>query len=126
MIEVVAAILRDGNKVLLARRASHKSMPGKWELPGGKIESEEAPENALQRELLEEFNIEVKVQKHAYSTIHEYEDFSIKLMAFECDHFDNILSSIDHDKIEWVNRNDLLKFELAEADIKIVKRICSD
>ena len=42
MIDVVAGIIMDGNKVLLARRAAHKSFSGKWEFPGGKIEKNES------------------------------------------------------------------------------------
>ena len=53
-IEVVAAVMiGDSGKVLIARRASHKLLPGKWEFPGGKIEGNETPELALERELRE-------------------------------------------------------------------------
>ncbi len=49
--QVVAAIIIKNDKVLIARRAGHKKMPGKWEFPGGKIEEGEATERALEREI---------------------------------------------------------------------------
>jgi len=61
MIEVTAAIIEDGDKFLIARRAKGKNLAGYWEFPGGKIEAGETAEACLSRELNEEFQINVSV-----------------------------------------------------------------
>src|SRR5215470_14491922 len=54
MKQVVAALIIDGDKILICQRTRHQPMPLKWEFPGGKVEPEERPEDALRRELEEE------------------------------------------------------------------------
>ena len=63
MIEVVAAIIYKDNKFLIAQRNLKKSQGGLWEFPGGKIEPGETREDALKREIYEEFRAEIKVRR---------------------------------------------------------------
>ena len=63
MIEVVAAIIYKDDKFLIAQRNLKKSQGGLWEFPGGKIEPGETREDALKREIYEEFRAEIKVRK---------------------------------------------------------------
>lgn len=63
MIEVVAAIIYKDDKFLIAQRNLKKSQGGLWEFPGGKIESGESKEEALKREIFEEFRAEIKVRR---------------------------------------------------------------
>ena len=63
MIEVVAAIIYKDNKFLIAQRNLKKSQGGLWEFPGGKIEHGETREEALKREIYEEFHAEIKVRR---------------------------------------------------------------
>lgn len=63
MIEVVAAIIYKDNKFLIAQRNLKKSQGGLWEFPGGKIEPGETREDALKREIYEEFHAEIKVRR---------------------------------------------------------------
>src|SRR3989338_8933247 len=67
-IEVVAAVLRQDNKFLIAKRKADQHVGGKWEFPGGKIEKEETPEACLKRELFEEFGIEANVDSFFIKT----------------------------------------------------------
>lgn len=89
-LQVVAAIIKNKDKYLVARRASHKSLPGKWEFPGGKIEKDETPETALKRELLEELGIECLVRGHLITTHHNYPEFSIELAAYNVEYIRGI------------------------------------
>jgi len=67
MIEVVCGVIyNEHGQVLICRRAKHKSLAGYWEFPGGKIETDELPEQSLSRELLEELGMEVSVQDFIY------------------------------------------------------------
>ena len=123
MIEVVAGILRQGEKVLIARRAAHKSMPGKWEFPGGKMEPDESPEKALERELFEEFGVQTKTGKHIGTHHHDYGSFQIKLLAYASQWLSGEFLLSDHDQIAWVSIEELQFYELAEADVPIIKEL---
>lgn len=121
MIEVVAGIIIKEDKVLIARRAAHKAMAGKWEFPGGKIEQGETPQKALERELYEEFGVKTKTGKYITTNKHDYGTFQIKLLAYFSKHIDGDFELTDHDKIAWVKIVLLKNYDLAEADIPIVK-----
>ena len=79
MIIVSCAIIedRDGN-VLATQRSPTMSLPLKWEFPGGKVESNENPEQAIMREIVEELNIEIEIKAQLEEVVHEYPTFSIK------------------------------------------------
>src|SRR5687768_6282514 len=97
MIDVVAGIIRKENKILIARRSSHKSLGGKWEFPGGKIEQGENPKDALERELFEEFNITTTTREYFCSVEHDYQTFQIRLISFFSDYVAGEFTLIDHD-----------------------------
>ena len=120
MLEVVAAVIRSDQKVLIARRASEKSMGGKWEFPGGKVEPGESHQTALRREIKEEFGIEIDVGDLISSQPHIYPEFAINLTAFWATASTAIESSTDHDLIEWVAPSDLCTYDLAEADRPVI------
>lgn len=123
MITVVAGIIVKGGKVLIARRASHKSLSGKWEFPGGKTEGNETPETALERELFEEFNVITLTGRFITKNKHDYGDFQIELLVYESKVLEGDFKLTDHDKIEWVDKNELQQYDLAEADIPIIIKL---
>ena len=123
MIDVVAGIIRQGNKVLIARRASHKLLGGKWEFPGGKIEKNEKPELALERELFEEFNITTKTGSLFHSTEYANAGLEIKLIAYFSYYINGSFQLTDHDQITWVPIEQLPTYDFAEADKPIVSKL---
>ena len=56
MIEVVAGVIYKDDKFLIAQRNFKKAQGGLWEFPGGKVEQGETPQEALKREIKEEFD----------------------------------------------------------------------
>lgn len=122
-IKVVAAILIKNDRVLIARRGPHKKMPGKWEFPGGKVEPGESEGNALSREILEEFDVEIEVGPFFAMSIYDYAEFSIELRAYYAHLVQGEFNLRDHDKIEWVRRGDLRNYDLTEADIPFVSML---
>ncbi len=121
MTVVVAAIIQDelGN-FLCARRGEWKSLPGKWEFPGGKAHDGEELTSALIREIKEELSVEIKVVREFDRTI----TGDIELVCFVCDLVsEKPLSSTDHSELRWVSEKDLGELDWSEADLPAVKKI---
>ena len=125
MISVTAAVLRDGDLILIAKRGSGKHLEGYWEFPGGKIEEGETPSVCLERELNEEFGIGVQVGSYITSNVHDYGDKKVNLMAYEVLHLSGEFQLIDHDEIRWVSKSELMSVKLAPADVTIAKTLIS-
>ena len=125
MIEVVAGIMFKGEKILIARRAPHKDHPGNWEFPGGKIRNNEDPFTALERELREEFGIETRTTKHLITVDHDYGQIAIRLIALFTEYISGEFRLKDHDQIKFVDRKQLVNFELTAADVPVANRLIS-
>jgi len=82
MIDVTAAIIIHGNKLLIAQRKPTDKLPNKWEFPGGKVEDGESFEECLTREMQEEFSIDVTVGNFIGESIFHYDHLSIRLLAY--------------------------------------------
>lgn len=122
-IKVVCGIIYWNEKIFIARRKQGKSMAGKWEFPGGKVEQNEFEDNALKRELLEEFGMRVDNVNRFGSNHHDYEDFKIELVAYKCEFVEASFNLTDHDMFEWVKPSNLMNYDLALADVPFVKLI---
>ena len=123
MIRVVCGIIFKDDKILLTRRKKGKSLEGYWEFPGGKVEKGETDATALKRELKEELGLEVSEPNYFSENKHDYITFSIHLVAYKCEAFDDPKKLVDHDKFEWVMVNELGNFNLAEADRPLLKEL---
>jgi 8-oxo-dGTP diphosphatase len=124
MINVLCGIIRNlEGQIFIARRRQGKSMAGKWEFPGGKLEPGETEQDCLQRELFEELGMQVKVGEKLGENEHHYENFSIRLIAYRCEFISASYELTDHDKYEWVRPEALRKYELAEADLPLLDLI---
>ena len=80
IIEVVGAIIKNGDRYLVGQRAANKSQGGLWEFMGGKIESGETPEQALARECREELDLEIENERIIDSVVHDYPEKTIRLV----------------------------------------------
>jgi 8-oxo-dGTP diphosphatase len=125
MIQVTAAIMIDNGKVLIARRKPTGRLANRWEFPGGKVETGETPQACLQRELAEEFEIEVTVEGFLGTTVHAYEFGIIELMAFRTRFGGGRFRLHEHSEIRWVRKDELPGFEFAPADWPWVEKIQS-
>ena len=123
MIKVVCGIIYKNNLVFICRRNPDKSLGGYWEFPGGKIEAGEQQKDSLTRELSEELGMSVIVNDHFMTVIHTYDKFTIELISFKCDFQESLFNMSDHDAYEWVEVQDLNKYNLAPADIPIAKKL---
>tara|TARA_B100001059_G_C17802863_1_gene567293 strand:+ start:253 stop:624 length:372 start_codon:yes stop_codon:yes gene_type:complete len=123
MIRVVCGIIYKDDKILLTRRKKGKSLEGFWEFPGGKVEKEETDTIALKRELKEELGLEISELNYFSENKHDYNTFSIHLVAYKCTALDDPKKLVDHDKFEWVTSNEIFNFNLADADKPILEKL---
>lgn len=122
-IQVVCAIIYKEKKILVAQRSKSMSLPLKWEFPGGKVQPNETHEQCLHRELKEELNIEVKIQKKMTSNTHDYGNFIITLIPFTAKYVSGEIKLTEHNAIKWVEKKDLPSLEWAPADFPILNQI---
>ena len=123
VIKVTAAVMVHDGMLLIAKRKSTARLPNMWELPGGKVERNETPEECLKREINEEFDIEITVGEYLGSSIYSYDFGTIELMAFRSDWNSGDFILKDHDEIRWVFAHELDQFEFAPADMDFVEKL---
>lgn len=121
VVLVVAGVFQRGHEFLLFQRLDKGIAPGKWEFPGGKLEENESEKIALQRELLEELSIHVEVGEFIAESFWQSGDRTIHLKAYYVIGETSKIQLVDHQNLQWVAQSELLKFDLAPADIPIVE-----
>ncbi len=124
MKTVVAALIKKDGKYLVAKRSDDSPLGGKWEFPGGKVESGETDTQALEREIVEELNTLVTVGK-LLATAEIDENTVLKLYA--CEHKLGGYHPKEHSEITWVvSLSDLSGYDLAPADADLLSQIVND
>lgn len=122
IINVTAAIITKGGKVLAARRGPGKHLAGYWEFPGGKLEENETPEDCLERELAEEFRISAGVGSYIGESVYDYGDKIVRLLGYEVEHLSGDFELVDHDELRWLKIDQLADVNWAPADIPLVEQ----
>ena len=125
-INVVGAVLTRDKMILAAQRSSKMSLPGMWEFPGGKIEPDESPKEALLRELKEELLCTAKIGDHIQTTKYEYDFGIVILTTYYCSLTGDEPRLTEHSEIRWVHVADLDQLNWAPADIPAVKHVMRD
>ncbi|GAA5217326.1 (deoxy)nucleoside triphosphate pyrophosphohydrolase [Corallincola platygyrae] len=126
MLEVVAAVLiNEQGKWLIAQRPAHKVRAGLWEFPGGKVEKEETPEQALIRELEEEFGFTPITNHftHLCSVDHSYSDLDLKLHSYSLVVGAVNIEPKEHQAIAWVDRETIGDYHISAADSATVDKL---
>lgn len=118
---VTAAIIRDGEDILVVRRGAGEVLAGFWEFPGGPVEHPETLQECLERELFAVLDIATKAGPVIVVCDHEYEGGSIKLVAMEAKIVQGKIALTVHDKMRWLPASDILGLKLAPAAIPIAQ-----
>ena len=121
MNEVVAAVIKKDNKYLIAQRNRDKHFAFYWEFPGGKVNNNESFENALKREILEELSINIKINNKISSERFRDKKINVEVHYFLCEKLDEEIILSEHEDMKWVFKKNLLNFNLAPGDSKIIK-----
>ena len=122
-ITVVAAIIRRNNKILITRRFDDVHLPGYWEFPGGKVEPDESLPTALEREILEELGVRIRVEDEYFTIEHDYPSRTIRLHFFNCSILQNEPQPIEVADLRWVEPAELGNFQFPPADEELIKRL---
>jgi 8-oxo-dGTP diphosphatase len=122
-LQVTAALIIENNQVFAAKRSKGRHLAGYWEFPGGKIEVDETAQACLQRELLEELNIDATIGSLLMVTEHQYTDKKVALHVYWVNTFSGEIQLKDHDDATWLTVSDLDKLMWAPADMPIVKKL---
>ena len=120
---VTAAVLERDGRILIARRGKGDPLEGKWEFPGGKMEPGESPEACLRRELREELGIETRIGPYLGTSHFAYVHASIELVAYRATFVSGELELREHQEVAWIPSEELLAYDLAEADIPIARML---
>ena len=121
-IEVVAALIKQENKVLATQRGYGEWKDG-WEFPGGKIEAGETPEAALRREILEELAVEVEVQSRLVTVEYDYPQFHLTMHCYWCRLLKGEPTLLEHEAARWLTRDELDSVDWLPADLEVVAAI---
>ena len=117
--QVVAAVIRDGERVLIDKRRSDALLGGMWEFPGGKVEHGESLEQAIIREIREELGLEINAGSEFGYYEHTYTHFSVTVHAILCDIVRGEPKAIEADEIAWVTLDKLADYPMGKVDRQI-------
>lgn len=124
MIEVVAALIKKDNKYLIAKRSTgNPELIGKWEFPGGKVDFGESELSAIEREIKEEFEVEIKAKKFISNSICKYSNVTVDLKLYDCEYISGDFKLLSHSEYRWVTKEEFYDYDLALADIPFIKDI---
>ena len=113
-IKVVAAVIRDGDKIFATQRG-YGDLKGGWEFPGGKIEEGETPQEALKRE--------IEVGELIDTIEYDYPDFHLSMGCYWCSVVSGDLVLKEHEAARWLGKDELMDVEWLPADVELIGKL---
>ena len=124
-IEVVAAIIHDGHGRIFATQRGYGEWKDYWEFPGGKMEPGETPEEALRREIWEELETRIAVERLVETVEWDYPAFHLTMHCYLCHVESGHLKLKEHEAARWLTNAELESVEWLPADWKLIKTLQS-
>ena len=126
MVEVVAALIWDGDRFLICQRPAHKARGLLWEYVGGKVEAGETKQEALIRECKEELDVMISVGDVFMDVIHEYPDITVHLTLFHAQIVSGEIRLLEHNAVAWITPDEIPNYAFCPADKEINERIAAE
>jgi len=123
VIEVVAALIWEGEKFMICQRPAHKARGLLWEFVGGKVEPGETKEQALIRECKEELAVTLSVGDVFMDVVHEYSDITVHLTLFNATIADGVPQKLEHNDIRWIIPEEIPEYDFCPADEEILVQL---
>lgn len=124
-IEVVAAIIRKGDRIFATQRG-YGDFKDYWEFPGGKMEAGETPEQALVREIREELDAEIRIDKFLSTIDWDYPNFHLTMHCYVCSLVSNELHLNEHEAARWLNKEEIHSVNWLPADDQLLPLIVKE
>lgn len=121
-IHVVAAIIHKDGQILATQRGYGDYKDG-WEFPGGKIEENESPEDAIVREINEELAMTIQVERHVVDVSWDYPTFHLEMTCFLCSIAEGTPQLLEHEAARWLAPVDIDSVAWLPADVLVVSAL---
>lgn len=121
-INVVAAIIVRNSRVFATQRG-YGEWKDWWEFPGGKVEAEEDPKDALRREISEELATEIKVGELLTTVEYDYPKFHLSMRCYLCEVVEGNLTLLEHEAARWLSKDELNSVNWLPADEVIIDKL---
>ena len=122
-IEVVAAIIHDAEGRIFATQRGYGEWEGWWEFPGGKMEAGESPEEALLREIWEELETRIVIERLVTTVDYDYPTFHLTMHCYWCRVESGLLTLKEHEAARWLAADELESVKWLPADLQIIKML---
>ena len=122
-IEVVAAIIHDDGGRIFATQRGYGDYKDGWEFPGGKMEPGETPEEALRREIWEELETRIDVERLVQTVDWDYPAFHLTMHCFWCRVESGSLTLKEHEAARWLGLSEIDSVDWLAADRAVVETI---
>jgi len=120
-MKVVAAVIENNGRFLIAQRPENSHMGMKWEFPGGKMEKGEDAAACLRREIREELDLEIEVGEEIMVVEHQYPDRKVILHCHWCQFVQGEAKALGCHTFKWVSAGEFKQFDFSDADLPVVK-----
>ena len=122
-VNVVAALILNDEKRVLAVKCADSRFDGGWEFPGGKIEPGESPQAALAREIAEELEVQISVKQLVYTVEMDYPAFHLQMQCFACRLLSGTLQLHEHTDSRWLAADELDSVRWLPADVDVLPHL---
>ncbi len=118
--QIAVAVIRKGNKLLIAKRFARALLGGLWEFPGGHQEKGESLKQCCRREVREELGIEIAVGTEFAVVEHAYSHLRVTLHAFACEYVRGRPQALGCAAWKWVSARELAQYAFPAANRRII------
>ena len=122
-IEVVAAVIFDAAGRIFATQRGYGEWKDWWEFPGGKIEPDEIPQQALRREIREELDADIEVGDLLRTIDYDYPKFHLTMHCYRCTLADDHLTLLEHEAAKWLKPAELNSVQWLPADEDLINEL---